>query len=435
MKSVNNKVFLIVLSFLFVLILTASGIQDRLTGNWTYQEVPQLTSSIVDIKFLDSLTGFLTSYTYLYKTTDGGYNWSLNFSPNKQLHPIQFINNTTGFLGGATILYKTTNRGDNWFEIPKPMTIGINDLFALNEDTIWVADQENLDGGVFRTTNGGNNWTQQGAWGASNPNKIYMYNKNFGFINNNGSSTAWLMRTTNGGVDWSNVPGYSFEDIKFVDSLIGYKSYRDIKKTTDGGTSWTTLALPVESYYHINMAVLNKDSLWATGPAIFTGSNFYGILYNTTNGGQSIRYQIPDTTFNITNYVKIQFLNKNNGWVYKYNNGIHTTTGGDTTFILTGINNNPEQLFPKDFILYQNYPNPFNPFTTIKFGIKRSSDITLEVFDMKGSRIKTIIDYKRLNSGIYEYGFDGSSLSSGIYFYRLIINSKETLTKKMILVK
>ncbi len=419
----------------FILFFSSAGFQDKFTGNWSYQEVPQLTNSIVDIKFLDSLTGFLTSFTYLYKTTNGGYNWSLIYSPNKQLHPIQFINNTTGFLGGATILYKTTNRGDNWFEIPKPLSIGINDLYALNEDTIWIADQENLDGGVFRTTNGGENWQLQWAGGASNPSRIYMFNKDFGFQTSATSPDSWLLRTTNSGVNWNTVSGGSFTDIIFFDTLIGYKGFYDIKKTTDGGLSWNILSLPIQPFYTVKFSFINNDTLWAVGGYVLMGSNFRGILYNSTNGGNTWRYQIPDTSYNIPGFRFIQFINKNIGWAYRHNNGIHTITGGDTTFIVTSINNNEISQLPEDYLLYQNYPNPFNPFTTIKFSLKIKSNVSLDIFDMKGGRIKTIIDSKLLSSGTYEYGFDGSNYSSGVYFYRLKINNKSAQTNKMVLTK
>ena len=262
-----------------------------------------------------------------------------------------------------------------------------------------------------------------------------MFNKDFGFQTSATSPDSWLLRTTNSGVNWNTVSGGSFTDIIFFDTLIGYKGFYDIKKTTDGGLSWNILSLPIQPFYTVKFSFINNDTLWAVGGYVLMGSNFRGILYNSTNGGNTWRYQIPDTSYNIPGFRFIQFINKNIGWAYRHNNGIHTITGGDTTFIVTSINNNEISQLPEDYLLYQNYPNPFNPFTTIKFSLKIKSNVSLDIFDMKGGRIKTIIDSKLLSSGTYEYGFDGSNYSSGVYFYRLKINNKSAQTNKMVLTK
>ena len=70
------------------------------------------------------------------------------------------------------------------------------------------------------------------------------------------------------------------------------------------------------------------------------------------------------------------------------------------------------------FILLQNYPNPFNPKTTISYSIPKPSFVTLKVYDILGEEIATLVnDYS--NSGNYKVYFDGSKLTSGIYFYRI----------------
>jgi len=88
---------------------------------------------------------------------------------------------------------------------------------------------------------------------------------------------------------------------------------------------------------------------------------------------------------------------------------------------------------PEKHTLYQNYPNPFNPATNIGFELSNPSDVRLEVFDMIGRRVTVLID-TRMTSGFHEVSFDASSLSSGVYFYRLQTNSS-VLSRKMILLK
>jgi len=97
----------------------------------------------------------------------------------------------------------------------------------------------------------------------------------------------------------------------------------------------------------------------------------------------------------------------------------------------TSVNNN-EQL-PDEFVLYQNYPNPFNPTTKIKYSIPSAQRVRLVVYDILGNEIAVLINEEQ-HSGAYEITFDGSSLSSGIYFYKLTAGSFSD-TKKLILIK
>jgi hypothetical protein len=85
--------------------------------------------------------------------------------------------------------------------------------------------------------------------------------------------------------------------------------------------------------------------------------------------------------------------------------------------------------------LFQNYPNPFNPNTNIKYQITNSlpRQVTLEVFDVLGKKVKTLVNEK-LNAGTYETTFYGSGLTSGIYFYKLETDDFSAV-KSMILIK
>jgi Secretion system C-terminal sorting domain len=94
---------------------------------------------------------------------------------------------------------------------------------------------------------------------------------------------------------------------------------------------------------------------------------------------------------------------------------------------------------PIAFNLEQNYPNPFNPSTNIKFHINKTGIVLIKIFDALG-RIVDIVLNEELSRGDYEIAFDGSSLSTGTYFYVLEfsdINSKHNFrkVKKMVLIK
>jgi len=83
--------------------------------------------------------------------------------------------------------------------------------------------------------------------------------------------------------------------------------------------------------------------------------------------------------------------------------------------------------------LKQNYPNPFNPSTSIVFSISKNELVTMKVFDVNGKEVKTLLNEIKLK-GSYEVNFNGSELSSGVYFYKIVTPSF-TSVKKMTLVK
>lgn len=89
---------------------------------------------------------------------------------------------------------------------------------------------------------------------------------------------------------------------------------------------------------------------------------------------------------------------------------------------------------PTEFVLHQNYPNPFNPTTTIRFSIPKSGHVKLSAFSLLGQEIAVLVDEEKI-VGVHEAHFNGSGISSGIYFARLETSTGFTATKKMVLMK
>ena len=118
-----------------------------------------------------------------------------------------------------------------------------------------------------------------------------------------------------------------------------------------------------------------------------------------------------------------------NLWISCASEGIAVFKEGG---VITNQNLNFTAL-PDNYILDQNFPNPFNPTTKISFSIPRAGLVNLKVFDISGREVADLVNEFK-NAGQYRITFDGSSLSSGVYFYSLSSqNFRET--KKMILVK
>ena len=103
--------------------------------------------------------------------------------------------------------------------------------------------------------------------------------------------------------------------------------------------------------------------------------------------------------------------------------------------ISTGVN---DPVIPSEISLHQNYPNPFNPTTTINYSLKENSKVSLNIYNIKGQKVKQLIN-DQVSAGqhtIIWNGLDdeGKSVNSSVYFYKLKADNFEQ-TRKMILMK
>ena len=112
-----------------------------------------------------------------------------------------------------------------------------------------------------------------------------------------------------------------------------------------------------------------------------------------------------------------------------------SAAGVDQIDVNVGVASSVDDVYerPERIELAQNYPNPFNPSTAISYKLPRAGEVTLEVFNMTGRRIAVLANEFQ-TAGSYNYDFDASNLSSGVYMYRLQF-SGSTLTRKMTLIK
>jgi hypothetical protein len=111
----------------------------------------------------------------------------------------------------------------------------------------------------------------------------------------------------------------------------------------------------------------------------------------------------------------------------------HATGGRATLNPDLGVNTSVElkTTAASGFILHQNYPNPFNPETMIRFDIREKSYIRIQVYDILGKKVSTVVDYE-FSAGSHKLVFNGSDLPSGIYFYKFETGSF-TEVRKMVL--
>lgn len=132
------------------------------------------------------------------------------------------------------------------------------------------------------------------------------------------------------------------------------------------------------------------------------------------------------------------------GWIFaRWEGGLNSTANPDSIVMdcdkmVLGIFERTTQVSenlasPIEYRLNQNYPNPFNAQTNIAFSIHKPDETTLQVFNVIGREMATLID-QYLESGFYNISFDASNLVSGVYIYKIISNDFVSV-KKMIVMK
>ncbi len=400
---------------------------------------------ITSINFVNSLTGYAcASEGDLFRTTNGGVNWINSDIWDYDNTSIEFIS-STGFItaqgppnadnGNDCRIYKSTNSGLAWSYVS---ISNMRDLYSIeftDVTTGWCLGSNAVmnDGAVtelFKTTNSGVNWINFFNFNI-NVSDIYFLNSATGWAAASGGNLA---RTTNGGVNWQQVSTPASSDycsIMFVSLTHGYACGEGgtIITTTNSGQNWVQQTSGISDK-------LNSIHFGSASNGICVGEN--GTRLRTTNGGQ--------TWVNNREEANIEILS------CFMPTSINAYTGGSLTYIANfgGVVTGAEpisNIIPSEFKLEQNYPNPFNPKTNIGFRIAHFGFVQLKIFNMLGEEIATVVN-EALKPRSYETEFDGSNLASGVYFYRLVVNTPRppvgghpsqegnySETKKMILLK
>jgi photosystem II stability/assembly factor-like uncharacterized protein len=405
------------------------AIDTCLCQNWVQQSVPFTTGYFNDMKFVNENTGFISNSTPIFiKTTNAGYNWQVlnDFA----VYSLSIVDSMyvygAGYRNGYGKLYKSTNCGVTWDSLLQNSPI-FSSLYFFNRDTGIICGGDGAWDYIWRTTDGGLtknlmitiNWS---SWTKLFFAKEKVNGEYFGLIYN---GPQWY-KTTNSGLNWQQMPNLPTSNeigsIFFLNSDTGWATISNnyfnyyVLYTTNGGNNWGTQSLPHSGgAYDIYFA--NQRRGWI-------GSDHN--IYATSNGGINWGTQIIPTGSSS----KLFFLDSLTGWsvVFSYNLA-HTTNGGGT---ITKILNNEQTI--KDYKLYQNYPNPFNATSNIKYVIPKSSNVRIEVMDVLGRNIKTLVNEKQ-TAGTYQVLFDAEDLPSGVYFYTIFADGLKIYTKKMFLLK
>jgi photosystem II stability/assembly factor-like uncharacterized protein len=374
-------------------------------NNWYPIPLPdnlQLGDGLVDISIIgEDKIWFCTDLGKIYRTTDGGINWQLQFYD--------------------TLMTKFMNYVE-MFDSLNGMAMG--DAPAIDKPTLFL-----------KTTNGGTDWISQnesyliGMWGGDIWRRVDFVDINTGYFFSSGG-IGKLYKTINGGKDWQ-----VFNDTIFCNVLKGFDENiflceeataslaGIIHRTIDGGQNWESEQFDFLDWgYDIEFTAGNSSNVWcASAPLSFSSD---------TGRTWVKEFNAPNGLF-----LDIVFTDENNGWLFEGVSreliNIYRTTNGGIGGIVSV--DNEIDFRPDGFILEQNYPNPFNPTTIIRYQIPEISFVTIKVYDVLGNEISRMVNEEK-PAGEYGVEFDGDGLTSGIYFYQLRAGDY-TDTKKMILLR
>ncbi len=335
----------------------------------------------------------------------------------------KFVRIQNPFVTTPTLTYCSQNGGGGayWWNAS-----GVADSTALYND---IAYSDSLTTDVIITVS---NFYRLGF------NNLYMaYSKDYG-----ATAPYWTPQITETKVNYK--PRIAFTGLDSTYGMICYTrqfSATDwdpyYQRTTNDGSTW------LGGY----VSSLTDTTFYTDVTAIPRVPNTFRIVYSVSTSGATADFYTR--SFNkgvfLTSF-KLNPIPVSNGFTpgragYRYSTdscfSISEGTLGGSIFAYTGcsgtVTNAGNNGTPVSFKLGQNYPNPFNPYTKISYALPKQGLVTLKVYDVLGKEVATLVNEIK-NAGEYTVDFNASSLSSGVYFYKLESGAYSDI-KKLTLLK
>jgi photosystem II stability/assembly factor-like uncharacterized protein len=336
--------------------------------------------------------------------------------------------------GAGNLLISTTNGGDKW-DSTDISNYTLRSIFffdekkgiAFNEIRPWF------------TSDGGKSW-EAGDSSHVRMGLLEFVDSKKGWMCSSLSPVATdagsISYTIDGGKTWMYQDSLTaiLLGIDFADSLVGYAvgtngkfSTGFIYSTINGGNEWTHKQF-LGSGPMLDVGFLTSQIGWTIGES--------GKIWQTTDGGNNWNIQNTNTDATLG---KITVLRKEKA-AYVFGGAGYNYSMYTTPFVLlyADLNNISDVIeisnkIPLKYNLSQNHPNPFNPTTLINYQLPITGHVILKIYDMLGKEVAKLVDEEKI-AGDYKVTFNGTNLSSGVYFYRLT-TGYFSQTKKMLLLK
>jgi photosystem II stability/assembly factor-like uncharacterized protein len=407
------------------LVLIFSLFLFHLSFAQTWQVLPNSPTQTFrhdDLFFINADTGWVVNVNgQVWRTNDGGNTWNQLISQPSSFRCVSFFDSIHGCIGNlgpgnwaptsdTNPLYTTSDGGKTWY-LPKiigPKPTGICGLNRINDSVIVATGR--FEGPVFfaRSTDRGNTWyTKNMSAYAGMLIDTYFTSPDTGFVvggdsSIEGASHSVILYTTDAGTTWTKkitgaAKGNHCWKISHPSKNVFYSSVEELYnndtlkyfKSTDGGNTWTENVIAGTPYgWSQGVGFVNDTLGWI-------GGDTYALT--TSDGGKTFT-KVPSTL--LINLNRVRFISDTLAYavgqrVYKYSKSP------------VGI---PQLTNLSGYSLEQNIPNPFRQSTTITYSITLPENVLIEVFDMGGRKIKTLVN-ERKPPGIYTVEF---SLPMGV---------------------
>ncbi|WP_304129941.1 T9SS type A sorting domain-containing protein [Ignavibacterium album] len=367
----------------------------------------------------------------VFRSTNNGSSWGLtnNGIPSTTVHTLA-VNGTNLFAGtNGSGIYISTNNGLNWSSVNNGLTNTYIHSIASSGSDIFAGSEGGL---VYISTNNGSSWSGINVSSAGSTFNTFVFSGTNIFA---GASGGGVFLSIDNGLSWNAVnTGLTDTDVL----SLAVKDDTLFAGTFNSGVWKRPLAeiVPVE-LVSFTANVNENDVILNWNTATETNNSGFQIERSENLEAEHAVWEMvgfvsgSGTTTEPTSY---SFTDKHlSSGKYQYR---LKQIDFDGTFEYSSIIE-VEITSPTSFALEQNYPNPFNPSTKIRFNIpdvgSELAQTTLKVYDVLGNEVAILVNEEK-PSGRYEIEFDASSLTSGVYFYRLQSGSFIE-TKKMILLR
>lgn len=350
-----------------------------------------------------NLTLFVGTDQRAYKSTNNGLNWDTISINGGVIFINTDVNNNIIYMSNKGV-YRSINNGLTWNQIHY---LDINSMAINSEGHIFIGYSNVL----FRSLDFGNNWEMKPVGNIlrvynikiDNLNNIYVASDSGIFISSNNAQSFQKI---------SNLQAYSIHKIENNILLIGTQDGKIYKKNGNNELLVKNIGKRVNSFIELENSV------------ILAATNGYGVYSSSNISNYENWLEENLGLINRTNYAfEIDF--ENHVLVGTLNDGIYRTTSS-----ITSVENLKNS---KDFNLKtMSFPNPFNSQSKIEFQLPYSGNVSITVYDILGNEVITLLnEYK--NFGKYELTFDGTFLSSGVYFYKILFGDKIVINKILLI--